>query len=117
MNQEVVNRDLDYFLNTLNSIEEEQAAVKRKLNGLLDNAVPVHFIDWAEELYQQILNREAALHLLRNDIIALKKSVTYFFDNQNEKLINKFKEQVAYLDNEFKSWTKKTSEKFDSIVA
>ena len=75
MNKDVIYKDLDSLLNTLNLIQEEQAIIKRKLSGLLDNVVPHHFIDWAEEIHQQILNREAALQLLRKDIIALKKTI------------------------------------------
>ncbi|MCX6289116.1 MAG: hypothetical protein NTW92_05060 [Bacteroidetes bacterium] len=123
MNKDVIYKDLDSLLNTLNLIQEEQAIIKRKLSGLLDNVVPHHFIDWAEEIHQQILNREAALQLLRKDIIALKKtivqkkSIIYFVDNQYVKLITKYKEQIAYLENEFKLWAKVTAEKFDTIVA
>jgi hypothetical protein len=123
MNKDVIYKDLDSLLNTLNLIQEEQAIIKRKLSGLLDNVVPQYFIDWAEEIHQQILNREAALQLLRKDIIALKKtivqkkSIIYFVDNQYVKLITKYKEQIAYLENEFKLWAKVTAEKFDTIVA
>ena len=123
MNKDIIYKDLDSLLNTLNLIQEEQAIIKRKLSGLLDNVVPQYFIDWAEEIHQQILNREAALQLLRKDIIALKKtivqkkSIIYFVDNQYVKLITKYKEQIAYLENEFKLWAKVTAEKFDTIVA
>jgi hypothetical protein len=122
MNKELINKDLDGLLSTLNLIQEEQAAIKRKLIGLLDNMVSNQFIAWAEETHQQILNREAALQLLRKDIISLKKtivqkkSIIYFFDNQYAKSITKYKEQIIYLDNEFKLWSKATIEKFSSIV-
>jgi predicted oxidoreductase (fatty acid repression mutant protein) len=123
MNKEVLYMDLDGLLSTLDVIQEEQTAIKRKLSGLLDNMVSSHLINWAEDIHQQILNREAALQLLRKDIIALKKtivqkkSVIYFFDNQYVKMITKYKEQMAYLQNEFNIWSKATTEKFDSIGA
>jgi hypothetical protein len=123
MNKEVLYMDLDGLLSTLDVVQEEQTAIKRKLSGLLDNVVSTHFINWAEDIHQQILNREAAVQLLRKDIIALKKtivqkkSVIYFFDNQYVKMITKYKEQMAYLQNEFKLWAKVTAEKFDSILA
>ena len=123
MNKEVLYMDLDGLLNTLDVVQEEQTAIKRKLSGLLDNEVSIPFINWAEDIHQQILNREAAVQLLRKDIIALKKtivqkkSVIYFFDNQYVKMITKYKEQVSYLQNEFNIWSKATAEKFDSIVA
>jgi len=123
MNKEVLYMDLDGLLSTLDVVQEEQTAMKRKLSVLLDNVVSNHIIDWAEDIHQQILNREAAVQLLRKDIIALKKtilqkkSVIYFVDNQYVKLITKYKEQIAYLENEFKLWAKVTAEKFDTIVA
>ena len=123
MNKEVLYMDLDGLLNTLNVVQEEQTAIKRKLSGLLDNEVSIPFINWAEDIHQQILNREAAVQLLRKDIIALKKtimqkkSIIYFIDNPYVKMITKYKEQVGYLQNEFKIWSKATAEKFDSIVA
>lgn len=123
MNKEVLYNDLDGLLNTLNLIQEEQSAIKRKLSALLENVVSNHFIDWAEDIHQQILNREAAIQLLRKDILALKKTISlkklviYFVENQYVKLIVKYKEQIAYLDNEFKAWSKVTSEKFDTILA
>jgi|LakMenEpi03Aug12_release.lakeMendotaPanAssembly.Ray.scaffolds.fasta_scaffold365761_2 hypothetical protein len=123
MNKEVLYMDLDGLLNTLDVVQEEQTAIKRKLSGLLDNEVSIPFINWAEDIHQQILNREAAVQLLRKDIIALKKtimqkkSIIYFIDNPYVKMITKYKEQVGYLQNEFIIWSKATAEKFDSIVA
>jgi hypothetical protein len=123
MNKEVLYMDLDGLLSTLDVVQEQQTAIKRKLSGILDNVVSTLFINWAEDIHQQILNREAAVQLLRKDIIALKKtivqkkSVIYFFDNQYVKMITKYKEQVGYLQNEFNIWSKATAEKFDSIVA
>ncbi|TRZ76940.1 MAG: hypothetical protein D4R94_03915 [Chitinophagaceae bacterium] len=123
MNKEVLYMDLDGLLSTLDVVQEEQTAIKRKLSVLLDNVISNHIINWAEDIHQQILNREAAVQLLRKDIIALKKtivqkkSVIYFFDNQYVKMITKYKEQMAYLQNEFNIWSKATAEKFDSIVA
>jgi len=58
MNKEVLYMDLDGLLSTLDVVQEEQTAIKRKLSGLLDHLVPNHFIEWAEEIHQQILNRK-----------------------------------------------------------
>jgi len=122
MNKEVLYMDLDGLLSTLDVVQEQQTAIKRKLSSILDNVVPTLFINWAEDIHQQILNREAAVQLLRKDIIALKKSIVqkksviYFFDNKYVKMITKYKEQVGYLQNEFNIWSKATAEKFDSIV-
>jgi hypothetical protein len=88
----------------------------------LDNVVTNNFIEWAEEIHQQILNREAAMQLLRKDIIVLsktivqKKSFIYFDENKYTKMISRYKEQLTYLDNEFKTWSKDISDKFESII-
>lgn len=123
MNKEILYKDIDGLLSKIDFIQEEQALIKRKLSGLLEQVVSNDIIEWAEELHQQILNREAALQLLRKDIIAFKKTITlkksliYFVENQYVKLITKYDEQIAYLDNEFKVWSKLTCEKFDAILA
>ena len=122
MNKEQLYKDLDSLIIKLNLIQEEQTAIKQKLSGLLDNVVSNLFIAWAEEIHQQILNREAAMQLLRKDVKALsktivqKKSVIYFADNKYLKMITKYKEQINYLKNEFKIWSKDISEKFESII-
>lgn len=123
MNKDELYKDVDGLLSKIDFIQEEQALIKRKLSGLLDHVVSNDFVEWAEELHQQILNREAALQLLRKDIFAFKKTITlkksliYFVENQYVKLITKYDEQIAYLDNEFKTWSKLTCEKFDAILA
>ena len=90
MNKEVLYMDLDGLLITLDVVQEEQTAIKRKLSGLLDNVVSTPFINWAEDIHQQILNREAAVQLLRKDIIALKKSIV------QKKIDYVFKEELSF---------------------
>lgn len=122
MNKEVLCKELDDLISKLDVIQEEQAVVKRELSVLLGKVVTNNFIEWAEEIHQQILNREAAMQLLRKDVKALsktivqKKSVIYFADNKYLKMITKYKEQINYLKNEFKIWSKDISDKFESII-
>jgi len=122
MNKEVLCKELDDLISKLDVIQEEQAGIKRELSVLLDKVVTNNFIEWAEEIHQQILNREAAMQLLRKDIIVLsktivqKKSFIYFDENKYTKMISRYKEQLTYLDNEFKTWSKVISEKFESII-
>ena len=122
MNKEVLCKELDDLISKLDVIQEEQAVIKRELSVLLGKVVTNNFIEWAEEIHQQILNREAAMQLLRKDVKALsktivqKKSVIYFADNKYLKMITKYKEQINYLKNEFKIWSKDISEKFESII-
>ena len=70
MNKELLYQQITVLLKILDIIQEEQSAMKRRLSILLDKAVLNNYIDWAEEIHQQILNRETAIQLLRKDIIA-----------------------------------------------
>ena len=119
MNKEILIQEFDSLMKVLDHIQEEQSIVKRKLNVLLESTVMLDFLVWAEELLQQILNRETAIVLLRKDIIVFKKSVTtkktiaiYVGLTQN-KLFKKFKEQVFYLENEFSDWKLEVDEKLE----
>jgi hypothetical protein len=117
MNKETIILEFDLLMKTLDRIQEEQAIVKRKLSVLLESAVLLDFLVWAEELLQQILNRETAVLLLRNDINAFRKSVmtkktiAIYVDFTQHKIFKKFKEQVLYLENEFSTWKRLAEEK------
>jgi len=119
MNKEILTFEFDLLMKTLDHIQEEQSIVKRKLSVLLESAVILDFLIWAEELLQQILNRETAVLLLRNDISVFKKSVTtkktiaIYVDLTQNKLFKKFKEQVLYLENEFSDWKLEVDEKLE----
>ena len=75
MNKEFITQEVESLIRSLDFIQEEQAFVKRKLSSLLENFVINDFIIWAEELQLQILNREAAVRLLKLDVLQLKKGV------------------------------------------
>ena len=119
MNKEILIQEFDSLMKVLDHILEEQSAVKRKLSVLLENAVVHDFLEWAEELLQQILNRETAAVLLRKDIIAFKKSVltkktiAIYVDLTQNKMFKKIKEQVLYLENEFSDWRVQADEKLE----
>ncbi len=119
MNKEILIQEFDSLMKVLDHIQEEQSIVKRKLNVLLESTVMLDFLVWAEELLQQILNRETAIVLLRKDIIVFKKSVTtkktiaIYVDLTQNKLFKKFKEQVLYLENEFSDWKLEVDEKLE----
>jgi len=105
MNKEFITQELESLIRSLDFIQEEQAFVKRKLSSLLENLVLNDFIIWAEDLQHQILNREAALRLLQNDILLLKKGVKASKSANNTveaKLVTEYKKyklQVFYLEN------------------
>jgi hypothetical protein len=123
MKKEFITQELESLIRSLDFIQEEQAFIKRKLIGLLENLVLNDFIIWAEDLQLQILNREAAVRLLKNDILLLKNGV------KASKVVNnlvepkfmteykKYKLQVVYLENEFITWKSDVNEKFEATVS
>jgi hypothetical protein len=123
MNKEFITQELESLIRSLDFIQEEQAFVKRKLSSFLENFVMNDFIIWAEDLQLQILNREAALRLLQNDILLLKKGVKASKSVNNiveAKLVTEYKKyklQVVYLENEFIIWKSEVNEKFEATVS
>ena len=99
MKKEFIIQELESLIRSLDFIQEEQAFIKRKLSGLLENLVLNDFIIWAEDLQLQILNREAAVRLLKNDILILKKL------------------QIVYLENDFITWKSIVNEKFEASLS
>ena len=110
MNKDILTNEFELLVKTLDQIQEEQSVVKRKLSELLEAAVLNEFVEWAEDLLQQILNRETALLLLRKDILAYKKwvltkkGIAIYVDLSQNKQFKKFKDQVLYLETEFYQW-------------
>ena len=123
MNKEFITQELESLIRSLDFIQEEQAFVKRKLSSLLENLVLNDFIIWAEDLQHQILNREAALRLLQNDILLLKKGVKASKSANNiveAKLFTEYKKyklQVVYLENEFIIWKSNVNDKFEATTS
>lgn len=105
-------KELESLQRTLDFIQEEQAFVKQKITHYLDIFEEASWIEWAEEMQQQILNRETALHLLKKDIQKLK----------GRKLVDivevkKQKQQLNYLENEFLTWKQVIDQKLDIVAA
>mgnify|MGYP000474340613 FL=1 len=123
MNKEFITQELESLIRSLDFIQEEQAFVKRKLSSFLENFVMNDFIIWAEDLQHQILNREAALRLLQNDILLLKKGVKASKSANNTveaKLVTEYKKyklQVVYLENEFIIWKSNVNDKFEATTS
>ena len=123
MKKEFIIQELESLIRSLDFIQEEQAFIKRKLSGLLENLVLNDFIIWAEDLQLQILNREAALRLLKNDILLLKKGVKASKSSNNmvepkfETAYKKYKLQIVYLENEFITWKSNVNEKFEANIS
>jgi len=123
MNKEFITQEVESLIRSLDFIQEEQAFVKRKLSSLLENFVINDFIIWAEELQLQILNREAAVRLLKLDVLQLKKGVKASKSANNiveAKLVTEYKKyklQVVYLENEFITWKSNVNEKFEANIS
>jgi hypothetical protein len=80
------------------------------------------FIDWAEDLQLQIINREMAIKLLKSDILLLRnkvkaiKSVNNIVDISMVLDFKKFKQQVVYLETQFMTWKNDVNERFEAAL-
>lgn len=111
MKKEFFIKELESLQRTLDFIQEEQAFVKQKITHYLTIFEETSWIEWAEEMQQQILNREAALHLLKMDIQKLKgKKLVDIVE------VKKQKQQLNYLENEFLTWKQVIDQKLDTVA-
>jgi len=122
MNKEIVLQEIESLIRSLDFIQDEQAFIKRKLSSLLENMVMHDFIDWAEDLQLQIINREMAIKLLKSDILLLRnkvkaiKSVNNIVDISMVLDFKKFKQQVVYLETQFMTWKNDVNESFEAAL-
>ncbi len=109
MNKEVIILELASLLRSLDFIQEGQAFIKTKLTDKLEDATDLTIINWAEDIHQQILNRELAIQLLKKDVQQLDRSLKLLSGNKEigkERLekMKKYKDQVNYLEQEYLIW-------------
>ena len=109
MNKEVIILELASLVRSLDFIQEGQAFIKTKLTDKLEEAQDLTMVNWAEDIHQQILNRELAIQLLKKDVQQLDRSLKLLSGNKEigeERLekIKKYKTQIAYLEQEFLIW-------------
>lgn len=122
MNKEIILQEIDSLNRTLDFVQEEQSFIKRKLSSFLENVVLNEVLAWAEALHQEILNRETAIQLLKNDIMKLsnlvksKRSVNNIVDPSIEESYKKSKKQVGYIEAEFLNWKNTTNDKFETAI-
>ncbi len=120
MNKEIVLQEIESLVRSMDFIQEEQAFIKRKLSSLLENIVMHDFIEWAEDLQLQIINRETAIKLLKSDIVVLRnktksnKSINNIVEATLIIDFKKYKQQVVYLENEFMTWKNDVNERFEA---
>jgi hypothetical protein len=99
MKKDFFKQELESLNRTIDFIQEEQAFIKRKMTIYIDAMVESKIIFWAEEIQQQILNREVALQLIKKDFLVYKASKTL-----DEQKLKKDKQQLGYLEQEFIQW-------------
>ncbi len=115
-------QEIESLIRSLDFIQDEQAFIKRKLSSLLENMVMHDFIEWAEELQLQIINREMAIKLLKSDIILLRnkvkaiKSINNIVDIGLVQDFKKFKQQVVYLETQFMTWNNDVNDRFEATL-
>jgi hypothetical protein len=120
MNKEIMLQEIESLARSMDFIQEEQAFIKKKLSSLLENIVMRDFIEWAEELQLQIINRETAIKLLKSDIVVLRnkakanKSINNIVEAALKLDFKKYKKQVVYLENEFMIWKNDVNERFEA---
>ena len=116
-----IKQEIESLIRSMDFIQEEQAFIKRKLSSFLENIVMHDFIEWAEDLQLQIINRETAIKLLKSDIVTLRnkvkatKSINSIIDASLVLDFKKYKQQVVYLENEFILWKNEVNERFEAI--
>lgn len=110
MKKDLFIQELESLIRTLDFIQEEQAFIKRKLTNYIDTIEEAILVQWVEDIQQQILNREAALQLIKKDILLLKASGI-----EESLLLKKDKQQVNYLENEFIQWKHSIDQKLDAV--
>lgn len=110
MKKELFIQELESLIRTLDFIKEEQAFIKKKLTSYIDYIEASNLIVWAEDMQQQILNREAALQLIKKDISSLKSSKIV-----EPQLLKRGKQQVGYLEQEFILWKHTIDKQLDTV--
>jgi cell division septum initiation protein DivIVA len=75
------------WLRTLDFMEQENAYMKNRLSKVLDGYINHDLLDWAESYQNQIILKEEAIDLLKQDITAQEKRLVseYLFEGQQLK--------------------------------
>lgn len=120
MKKELIIQELGSLIRTLDFIQEEQAFVKRKLIDMIEKMVQGEDVKWAEDMHQQILNRELAIQLVQKDVVSLDRQIKITPQNaivlvETVNTLKKYKQQVSYLEQEFSKWKKEVDQKFELI--
>lgn len=105
------------WLRTLDYMEQENAYMKNRLSKVLDGYHNQDLLVWAENYQNQILLKEEAIDLLKQDISAQEKRLVseYLFDGQqlNDEIVKsqiKIRGQMNYVEDDFFNMKKSFNE-------
>ena len=118
MSKEIIIQELASLIRTLEFIQEEQAFIKRKLTDMIQRMTVGDSVALAEEMHQQILNRELAIQIVQKDVISLDRKLKItsnasFDESGTLCVFKKYKQQVTYLEQEFLNWKHAVDQKFE----
>ena len=96
------------WLRTLDFMEQENAYMKNRLSKVLDGYLNHDLLDWAESYQNQIILKEEAIDLLKQDITAQEKRLVseYLFDGQQlkDEIVKsqvQLRNQMNYMEDDF----------------
>jgi predicted nuclease with TOPRIM domain len=96
------------WLRTLNYMEDENSYMKNRLSKVLDAYHSAELLEWAELHQNQMLQKEEAINLLKQDINAQEKRLVseYLFDGQQlkDEIIlaqDQIRGQMNYMEDDF----------------
>jgi hypothetical protein len=105
---EIFNIELSSWLRSLDFMEQENAFLKNNLSRILDTFNEEGLINWADEYQGIILQREAVMDLLKEDILkqeALIATTRYnhhsFVNNRVASLQKEIRSKIEYVEKEF----------------
>jgi len=105
---EIFNIELSSWLRSLDFMEQENAFMKNNLSRILDSFNEEGLISWADEYQGIILQREAVMDLLREDILkqeALIAASGYndhsFVKNSVTAVQKEIRSKIEYVEKEF----------------
>jgi hypothetical protein len=87
----------------------------------MDDAL-INVIRWLQYHNWEILNRETAIQLLKNDIskmaleLKTKRIVNNNVDTSIVTFFKKYKQQVGYIETEFLTWKQTANQKFEASL-
>lgn len=106
--QEQFHQENAGWLRTLDFMEQENAFMKQRLGRLLQGFSDPDTLEWAEACQTQMLMKDEAIHLLKQDIHAQETRLAsqYLFHDhtlKNELLSfqQQLQQQMEYVENDF----------------